>query len=586
MAEQTGRAFDFDLLKRVLGFMKPYRVKFVMALVFTLTLSAFAIIKPYIIMTAVNDYIANGDERGLANQVLYFIGVLIAEVGVQFYQIYLANWLGQSVTLDLRSKLYKHIINLRLKYFDKNPIGALVTRVVSDIDGISEIFSEGLLIMIGDLLKLVGVIVFMFYINWQLTLIVLAPIPLLIIATRIFKNAIKRAFIDVRNQVSKLNSFVQEHVTGMSIVQVFAKEEVERKKFHEINRLHRDAHIKSVWAYSIFFPVVELLSSLSLALLIWWGMSISISKDMSETSDKIGIIIGFILYVHMLYRPIRQLADRFNTLQMGIVNAERVFKVLDTDQAIPDQGKETSVDFNGEISFESVWFAYNKEDYVLKNISFDVQPGQTIAFVGSTGAGKSSVVNLLSRFYEYQKGKVEIEGKDIRSISISSIRENIAVVLQDVFLFSDSIHNNITLKDDSISREKVIEAAKTVGAHDFIMKLPGNYDYNVRERGTMLSVGQRQLLAFIRAYVYDPKILILDEATSSIDSESELLIQHAIDKLTHNRTSIVIAHRLSTIQKADQIIVLDQGRIIERGNHQELLNLDGAYKNLYDLQFL
>ncbi|MBL7891107.1 MAG: ABC transporter ATP-binding protein, partial [Bacteroidia bacterium] len=473
--------------------------------------------------------------------------------------------------------------HLRLKYFDHTPIGTLVTRVVSDIETIGDIFSEGLIVITGDLLKLVVIIVVMFSTNVELTLISLTVIPVLLIATYIFKNAIKAAFQDVRTQVARLNAFVQEHITGMNIVQIFNREKVEFEKFKEINAKHRDANIRSVWHYSVFYPVVEILSSVSMGLLVWWG-----GKGVLSGTTTLGELIAFIMYINMLFRPIRMLADRFNTLQMGMVSSERVFKVLDTKAFIADAGTLSANEMRGEVEFNDVWFSYEDEpirNWILKGISFKVSRGETVALVGSTGAGKTSIINLLNRFYEYNKGVISIDGTDIRSYKLNSLRSNIGLVLQDVFLFSDSIANNISLYDSSITRERIVEAAKAIGAHQFIMELPGGYDYNVMERGAMLSVGQRQLIAFIRAYVFNPKILVLDEATSSIDTESELLIQQATDKLIANRTSIIIAHRLATIQKANRIIVLDHGEIIESGTHQELLKLNGKYRKLYELQF-
>ncbi|MFN3342368.1 MAG: ABC transporter ATP-binding protein, partial [Flavobacteriales bacterium] len=455
-----------------------------------------------------------------------------------------------------------------------------VTRVISDIETIADIFYEGLISVAGDLVKLFVVIFIMFWVNWELALYTLIPVPLLIITTRIFQRSIKKSFMGVRNQVARLNAFVQEHVTGMSIVQIFNREEVEMDKFKSINKEHRKAHIDSVMAYSIFFPVVEILAALSIAFLVWIGTGLALEGRLT-----FGDIVKYILYVNMLYRPIRMLADRFNTLQMGVVGSERVFSLLDSDHSIADKGTIEAGHFKGEVSMKDVWFAYNDEEYVLKGIDLEVKEGQTIAFVGATGAGKSSLINLLSRLYEFQKGEIRIDGRDIRDYKLMSLRKNIAVVLQDVFLFSDTIHNNISLRDPKISREEIIEASKRVGAHDFIMNLPGNYDYNVRERGSTLSVGQRQLISFIRAYVTNPSILILDEATSSVDTDSELLIQNAIEKLTEGRTSIVIAHRLSTIQQADLIVVMDHGKIIEVGSHQDLLAKNGQYKHLFELQF-
>ena len=598
----TGSIFDAQLMKRVLALVGPYRAMFRLTGVLVVLLSLIIWIRPAIIGFAIDAYIAGIPAEamkgtkgwfsqlfagrvdsaldGLMTMLIVVVVLLVIEALLQFYQTYLANWVAQSVTLDLRSRLYKHVLNFQLKYFDRTPVGAFVTRLVSDIDGIAQIFSDGFLNIFGDLLKLAVVLVVMFYNDWKLTLIVLAPIPVLIWATRIFQKSIRKAFTDVRNEVNRLNVFVQEHITGMSIVQAFGREEREQERFDTINASHRDANIRSIWAFSIFFPVVELLSAASVALLLWWGMGEALSGSVS-----LGTLLEFILYVFMLYRPIRMLADRFNVLQMGVVNAQRVFDVLDTDERIADNGTVTQDTVKGSIRFNDVWFAYNDEDWVLKGVSLEVKPGETVAFVGATGAGKSSVVNLIGRFYEFQKGVVSIDGVDIRDLTVDSIRQHVSIVLQDVFLFSDSIHNNVTLLNPSISREDVIEAAKAIGAHDFIMKLPGDYDYNVRERGATLSSGQRQLLAFMRAYVYNPSILILDEATSSVDTESEELIQHAIDKITKGRTSVVIAHRLSTIQKADQIVVMDKGRMVQKGTHQTLLQEEGPYKRLYELQF-
>ena len=576
----TGKAFDLGLLLRILKYVKPYRKTFVLTGFLTLLLAVLAPARPYLILITIDEYVIVPNPEGLQFMVMILISILTLEAIVQFVQTYLANWVGQSVIRDMRVHTYRKITGFRLKYFDNTAIGTLVTRAVSDIETIADIFSQGILIIIGDILKLVVVILLMFYTDWRLTLICLASLPILIIATNIFKNYIKRAFQDVRTEVSKLNAFVQERITGMNIVQIFNRETIELERFKEINKRHRNAHIRTVFANAVFFPVVEVLSAVSLALLIWWG-----SSGMIDGSVTFGVLTAFLLYIYMLFRPIRQLADRFNVLQLGMVSAQRVFRVLDTDSQIANEGSRPASDIKGNLSFRNVWFAYNNEDWVLKNLNFDVAQGETIAFVGATGAGKTSVINLLSRFYEFNLGEIRIEGHDLREFELNDLRRNIGVVLQDVFLFSDTIYNNITLRNPEISKEQVIEAAKIVKAHDFICKLPGKYDYNVMERGAMLSVGQRQLIAFIRAYVYNPKILVLDEATSSVDTESEALIQYAIEKLTENRTSIVIAHRLATIQKADRIIVLDHGEIVEMGNHQELLRQNGHYKNLYELQF-
>lgn len=576
----SGKAFDIGLLQRVMAFVKPYQLVFYITFFLTILSAGVGVLRPMLIGEAIDKYVVTNDAEGLLFITLVVVGLLILEAVVQFYQTYYANWLGQNVTIDLRSQLFRHITRFKLRYFDRTPIGQLVTRVVSDIETVAEIFSQGILVILGDLLKLVVVVVVMFVYNWKLSLLVLIPIPVLLFATNIFKNAIKKSFQQVRTQVSVLNTFVQEHLTGMNIVQIFNREEAESKKFRAINHKHRKAHIRSVWAYSVFFPVVEILSAISLAVLVWWGARESLRGEVS-----VGDLVVFILFIYMLFRPIRQLADRFNVLQMGMVGSQRVFKVLDTDERIADNGTYTSEGVEGKIEFRNVWLAYEDDDYVLRDVSFEVNKGEVVAFVGATGAGKSSVINLLSRFYEFQKGDILVDGRSIREYELDFIRNEIAVVLQDVFLFSDTIFNNITLGDKNISRQDVIDAAKAVGAHKFIMELPGDYDFDVKERGGMLSSGQRQLISFIRAYVYNPGILVLDEATSSVDTETEMLIQQAIERITEGRTSIVIAHRLSTIQKADKIIVMDQGKILESGSHSELLAKEGAYKNLFDLQF-
>ncbi|MFT5184207.1 MAG: ATP-binding cassette subfamily B multidrug efflux pump [Flavobacteriales bacterium] len=550
-------------------------------------LALLAPIRPHLIKIGIDDKMTSGDQNGLLMILLAVVGILIIEALLQFFQTYMANWVAQSVTLDMRSQLYEHIVKFKLRYFDKTPVGALVTRLVSDIDGIARVFSDGVLTITGDLLRLVVVIFYMFYLNWFLAILVLIPVPILLWATKAFQKVMKSAFVDVRNQVSKMNIFVQEHVTGMAIVQIFNREKREKDRFERLNNEHRKAQIRTVWAFSIFFPVVELLSAFSVAILLWLGI-----KEVVAGEFTLGLLIEFILYVFMIYRPIRQLADRFTTLQEGMVNAERVFKVFDTEASIVDTGNIDRGKLQGDISLKNVWFAYDekltdrsKKGWILKDINLEVKAGQTIAFVGATGAGKSSIINLISRFYEFQHGEITLDGVDIKTMPLESVRREVAVVLQDVFLFSDSIYNNVTLHDPDISNEQVVEAAKAVGAHDFIKLLPKQYEYDVRERGGMLSAGQRQLLAFIRAYVYNPSILVLDEATSSVDSESEELIQRAINKLTEGRTSIVIAHRLSTIQEADVIVVLDKGEIVESGSHTELLAKGGSYKRLFELQF-
>ncbi|CAG5079975.1 ABC transporter ATP-binding protein [Parvicella tangerina] len=585
MSKEQGRTWDTSLFKRVFSFTKPYGGLLAIILTIITVLAILGPLRIALIDHMVHHFIEAKDLAGLRTFALIIVGILLGETFLNFATTYLSQKLGQSIVKDLRNQLFSHITKLRLKFFDKNPIGMLVTRAVSDMETVAQIFSQGFLSIIGDILVLVFALTMMFVINWQLAFIVLIPIPLLIIATNIFKKAIKKSFQDVRKEVSALNTFVQERITGMALVKVFGRSKREAKTFSEINNRHKKANIRSIWAYSIFFPVVEILSGLSLGLLILYTLS-RVDDPGVNFGELAGQLTAFIMFINMIYRPIRMLADKFNTLQMGLVGAERVFKILDTDELIPNTGKVIKHDFKGGLSFKNVWFAYNNEDYVLKNLNFEVEAGETVAFVGATGAGKTSIINLLGRFYEFQKGSIEIDGEDIRDIELNLLRDNISVVLQDVFLYSGSIYDNVTLGNPEISKEQVVEAAKLVGAHEFIDRLPDGYDFNVKERGGLLSVGQRQLIAFIRAYVYQPKILILDEATSSIDSESEMLIQNAIDKLTKGRTSIVIAHRLSTIKNANKIIVLEKGEIIEMGSHAELLQQeDGAYRKLYETQF-
>ena len=586
MAEKGASKFNMNVFKRLLQYARPHKRYLFLAFLFTIGLSVVAPLRPSVIGNMVDDYIKKTqDADALFFWTLVVIGMLLLEAFFQFFNTFFANLLAQSVIRDMRIRLFKHMMAFKMKYFDKTPIGSVVTRVVSDLEAISEVFSQGLINMMGDILVLLTILGWMFWTNPLLAIFILIPIPLLIFATRIFARAMKKAYQKERLEVNRLNTFVQERLSGMAILQLFNREKVEEKRFAEINARHRQAHVDTIWANSIFFPVVEFLSSLSIAFLIVFS-AWSLSNDMSIAGDSMGTIVKYTLWVHMLYRPIRQLADKFNVLQRGIVRAERVFNTLDTDEQIQDEGNITKVDFQEALKFDKVWFAYQDEDWVLKDINLKIEPNTTVAFVGATGAGKSSIVNLLSRFYEYQKGEIKIGETKIENIDLAYLRKNISIVLQDVFLFSDTIYNNITLGDESISKEQVINAAKAVGAHEFIMRLPNNYDYEVGERGGVLSVGQRQLLAFIRAYVYNPHILILDEATSSVDNESEELIQNATAKLTIGRTSIVIAHRLSTIQQADKIIVLDKGEIMEMGSHQELIDKDGFYKNLYERQFL
>ncbi len=576
----TGNVFDVKIFKRVLKYVRPYRKQFNFTALLTIILAFLGPSRPLLVKYTVDNSIIIPDSELLIKLTLAMVALVIIETIVQFYQTYMANWVGQSVIKDLREETFHKISAFKLKYFDQTPIGTMVTRVVSDIETIADLFSNGILIIIGDIMKLLVVIIIMFITDWRLALLSLASIPLLLVATKMFNKSIKSAFQDVRTEVSRLNAFIQEHLTGMSIVQIFNREQKEYEKFKGINKKHRNAHVRTVWANAIFFPIVELFSATSLALLVWLG-----SKGIIDEKITFGSLLAFILYIHMLFRPIRQLADRFNTLQLGMVSSERVFRVLDTDAKIENTGNIILNNPKGLIDFKNVWFAYNEPEWILRDINFTVAPGEKVALVGPTGAGKSSIINLLGRFYEYQKGSVSIDGNLIQDIDLQSLRKHVGIVVQDVFLFSDTIYNNITLNNPRISMEEVRTAAKEIGADDFIMRLPGDYQYAVGERGGTLSVGQRQLLAFIRAYLYNPGILILDEATSSVDTESEEMIQKATEKITENRTSIIIAHRLATIQKSDRIMIVDDGKIIESGSHSELLKKNGFYKNLYDMQF-
>ncbi|HQV56167.1 MAG TPA: ABC transporter ATP-binding protein [Chitinophagaceae bacterium] len=568
--------FDFTLLRRVFQYAAPYKKKFYLSVVLAILLALFTPVRPLLIQLTVNKYIANALADMVVKITIIQIGLIVIETAMRFLFSFTTALLGQSVIKDIRVNAFKKILNLNLSQFDKTPIGTLTTRTVNDIESINDIFSDGLVPIIADLLSIVCVLGFMFWSDWQLTLIALIPFPIIIIATYYFKESIKGSFIKVRNAVANLNAFVQEHLTGMFIVQAFASEEREFNKFNKINKEHRNANIKAIFAYSVFFPVVEIILAFSIGLIVWYG---------AGQRAEAGTIISFILCLNLLFRPLRVIADKFNVLQMGIIASERVFKVMDIDDVAEDKGTYAPEIVNGKIEFEKVSFAYVDENYVLKNISFTANPGETIAIVGHTGSGKSTIVSLLNRLYHIQQGVIKIDDVDIKDFELESLRKNVGVVLQDVFLFSGSVMDNITLRNPDISREKVIEAAKLIDMHDFIMRLPGGYDYNVMERGATLSLGQRQLLSFIRAMLYKPSILILDEATSSVDTESERLIQHAIDTLIEGRTSIVIAHRLSTIRKASKIIVLDKGEIKEMGTHNELLQKGGFYSRLHNLQF-
>lgn len=589
MSKVSGKAIDLKLLGRILRYVTPYKGLFAGAIVMTITLSFLSVVKPLLIRDVMNRYV---HEAGTAQEevflkdhlqlfVILLVCFLIIESVLQFVNQYSTSLLGQRIVRDIRTQLNKKILGFRSKYFDNTPIGTLVTRVISDIEAINDVFTQGFIVIAGDLLTIIVYLVAMLVVDWRVTLVVLTTIPVMFFATWVFKNAVKQSFTDVRNQVARLNAFVQEHITGMKIVQVFSREEEELKRFKEINAKHRDANVKSVWYYSVFFPIVEILVSVSLGLLVWYA-----GKRIYGNFAQPGDIAFFVLLINQFFRPIRMLADRVNTLQMGMVASERVFKVMDENEIIEDKGTKSAEHIVGQISFRDVWFAYNNEDWILKGISFHVKAGETLALVGATGSGKSSIINLLGRFYEYNKGEITIDGASIRDYQLASLRRNIGVVLQDVFLFSGSILSNITLDNPEITRAQVEAAAKAVGAHDFIMRLPGGYDFDVRERGGMLSVGQRQLIAFIRVYVYNPRILVLDEATSSIDTESEVLIQRATEVLTKDRTSVVIAHRLATIQNATNILVIDHGTIAESGSHEELIAKDGPYKRLFEMQFL
>jgi len=578
------KAFDTLVFKRILKYTKPYQWRFNSVVAFAISLSVFAALRPYLLKQTVDGYIKTHNAQGLLFYIALMGIVLLLEVFSQFYFVLWANWLGQDIVKDIRVKLFRHMLRFRMKYYDNAPVGQLVTRSVSDIEQIAKIFSQGLFMIISDLLKMVVVLIFMFYMNWKLTWIVIIAMPLLLFFTRIFQRKMQVAFEEVRNQIANMNTFVQERVTGMKIVQLFNREDFEATKFSEINDKHRKAWIKTILYNSIFFPIADIITSLTLGFVVLYGGIKILHGDHFTT---FGDLFSYTMFIGMLFNPLRQIADKFNEMQMGMIAANRVFDILDTDDQIQDNGTIEAPVFEGSIQFKDVHFSYIKNEEIIKGINLEVNAGETIAIVGATGAGKSTIINLLNRFYEIDKGSICIDGQNINEYSLSSIRKQIAVVLQDVFLFADTILNNITLNNSDITREEVIAAAQKIGVHDFIMSLPNGYDYNVKERGVMLSSGQRQLIAFLRAYVSNPSILILDEATSSIDTYSEELIQSATEKITKGRTSIVIAHRLATIVNADKIVVMDQGLIVEQGNHIELLNIsDGYYKNLYYSQFL
>ena len=579
----SGNIIDFKVLRRLLAFVNPYKGKFVLVIILTVVLGILSPLRPVLIQYTLDHDVAVGNYGAMVNMIMALIGLLIVQSIAQYIHTYVSGWLGQQVIRDIRSKLYQHIVRLRLRFFDRTPIGRLVTRTISDVETLSDVFSEGLAAMAGDLLQIVFILAFMFYEDWRLSLISLSTIPLLLLSTYVFKEKIKVAFNDVRNAVSNLNAFVQEHITGMNIVQIFGSEKNEFEKFKVINNEHKQANLRSVLYYSIYYPVAEIIAAAGIGLLVWYGAKGVIHTEM--TGITVGKLIAFIMYINMFFRPIRMIADRYNTLQMGIVSTSRIMNLLDNQEHVQATGTLEPAEIKGAVKFEHVWFAYNENDYVLKDINLDIKAGETVAMVGATGAGKSSIINLLNRFYEIRRGTISIDDSDINEYELGFLRRNIGVVLQDVFLFSDTIYNNITLGNKDVTEEMVWHAADLVGARRFIERLPGKLAYNVMERGATLSVGQRQLISFIRAMVYDPRILILDEATSSVDHETEEMIKDAIDKMMSGRTAIVIAHRLSTIQKADKIIVLDKGEIKEEGTHEALLNQAGFYAQLHKMQY-
>jgi len=577
---QQSKFIDTALFVRLIKLATPFKQTFALATLFAIALAIVIPLRPYLIQRTIDDAIMNSDAQLLTTFILLLILALVTNVILSYFFIYMTNWLGQSIIKDLRVRIFKHIISLKLRYFDTTPIGTSTTRTINDVETINSVFSQGLITIIADLLTIFSIMAIMFYSDWRLTLVVLTVFPILIYSTYVFKEAIKKSYDKVRTQVARLNAFLQEHISGMYVIQVFAAEEKELNKFKEINDLHRKANIDSIWAYSIFFPVMEIITAVALALVVWFGAN----RVVQETTT-LGVLIAFIMYLSMLFRPLRMMADKFNVIQMGMIAAERIFKILDTDATIPDKGAIKVNNLKGDIVFDDVWMAYDETNYILKGVSFKLKAGESLAIVGPTGAGKSSIINILNRFYPIQKGKISIDGIDIKDYTLSSLRNRIGLVLQDVFLFSGTVLDNITLRNSEISVEKVAKAAREIGASTFIEQLPGKYNYNVMERGAMLSTGQRQLISFIRTFVYQPDILVLDEATSSVDTESERMIQNATDHLVKNKTSIIIAHRLSNIKNADKIIVLDKGEIVEMGTHNELLNKNGHYKKLHDMQF-
>ena len=580
MSKQLNKKINIKLIARILSYSKSYKKLFFISLFLTLLLASLAIVRPLLISKALNDFVINQkSEQGLNSICLLILFFLIIEAFGQVVNLRLTNLLGQNIVRDLRTQVYSHILQLKNKYFDTTPVGTLVTRAVSDIESLSEVFTQGFIVIAGDLVMLIIFISAMFYKNWMLAIIALSTLPLLLIATALFKRGVKKSFTQVRNAVAALNTFTQEHITGIRILQLFNREEVELNKFKEINKTHRVANIKSIFYYSVFFPIVEILSSFSIALIIWF-----VGVRSNSYNINLGDITFFIMMINMFFRPIRMLADRLNTLQMGFVSAERVFKVLDTNEMISNHGKLIFENVKQSIEFKKVSFSYIKDHFVLKDISFKINANETVALVGSTGAGKSTVINLLSRFYEFEEGQILIDGHQINNYTLETLRQNTGVILQDVYLFNDTILNNITLCNPNISFEQVIDATKKIGLQEYILSLPNGFNYQVTERGQSLSAGQRQLIAFIRAFVYQPAIFILDEATATIDTQTELLIQQAVEKISDGRTSIIIAHRLSTIKHVSKVIVFEKGRIIEEGSISELLNKPSKFKTLYDLQ--
>ncbi len=583
MNKDSGKAFDTRLFKRLMAHTRPYKNTFYGVAFAAILLSAFAVMTPIILKQIIDDAIKGANAEKLLYLIIAMLVVLVGQVVSQLCFNYYANWLGESVIKDVRINLFHKMLGFKMKYFDTSSLGVLVTRAVADMQRIGEIFSQGFFVIVADLLKMLVAAAVMLYINWRLALMVFAVLPVILYATRLFQKAMKVAFTEVRAEVSNLNSFVQERITGMRIVQLFTREKIESEKFRKINEKHKNAWLKTVWYNSIFFPIAEIVSSITVGLVVWYG---GLQNVANISDDVAGTVFAFILLIDLLFRPLRQIADKFNTLQMGMVAANRVFKILDTDSSIDDLGQLEKPHVKGDIQFKDVCFGYLKDEEVLHGISFDVKAGDTIAIVGATGAGKSTIINLLNRFYEINSGSITVDGTNINDYTLASLRTHIAVVLQDVFLFADTIANNISLKNSDITIADIEAAAKAIGVDEFIASLPGGYAYNVKERGSMLSSGQRQLIAFLRAYVSNPSILVLDEATSSVDTYSEQLIQKATEKITEGRTSIVIAHRLGTIKKADKIIVMDAGNIVEIGTHKQLLKKGGYYSNLYEAQFL